>query len=440
MKPYEIAAIMISVSLSLVGCGPDIDVQPHATTGSGGSAGDGSGGGGFGGNGSGGNGSGGGGGGNGLACSTLVVQPTTIAVTAMAQSSPRIALDPSTGHVLYTFLNGPSGSGSSLHAMTTNAFDAWPPNWTPAELVDTDVLSYAISTGPAGPIGYVRHANTPPRLIDSFLPQVKFVDTPLTDEGDPQFVAAIVNRTFWGAVRDVGMYEVLHLGSYQPGSIPQSDQPLTCAKTKLQALAQPSNNGFIAAMLEPNLPNNTCDPLNPTMASNVSISRYDSDDALGSTLKPSQGWRFTMDEPVVNLGLARTSDGGAWVVFQTDGSTSVAIPPAFAARALPSGYVIGDGAMDPISPGGAILRDLATAALQDTLVAAWIDAIDPSAPVILIQLHDLGKPMGLSTSIPTNDAWYDGDLQLVVSNEKRSMLVAWTSQSITAFARVDCVP
>jgi len=51
---------------------------------------------------------------------------------------------------------------------------------------------------------------------------------------------------------------------------------------------------------------------------------------------------------------------------------------------VPDGHVVGDGAADAISPEGQVTSALATAALGDTLVAAWIDAIDPSAPVIQI--------------------------------------------------------
>lgn len=426
---------LVSGLLWIVGCGPEVSRQTHATTaGSSGDAGAG------GAAGAGGNGAGGGGaGGNGLACTKLVVQPTMIAMTALQQSSPRVGLDPLTGHVVYTFLNGVAAGGGALYAMTANAFDAWPPMWTPALMADMAVQSYALGEGPTGPVALVRHVNAPPRLIDAFVPQIHFVDTPITDEGEPLFATAIDKRFFWGHRFDTGAYDVLHLGSFQPGSIPQSEQPLLCTKSPIRALGQPSNGGFLAALLAPNAAGG-CDPANPQAGTNVSIVRYDSSDVPGAPLKQSPGWGFSLVEAVVNLGLARTPDGGGWLVFQTDGSTSESIPPAMASRLTPSGYAVGDGGTDLISAGGVILGALKAAAIGDTLAAAWVDAIDPSAPTIQIQLYDLGKPLGPSTTILTNDAWYDADLQILASSEKRSLLVAWTTKSITAFARVDCVP
>lgn len=433
MKNLGIITITLgAASFFFAGCGPDVDVQTHSTTGMGQ--------GGTGAGGSGGGGSGGtGGSGNGLACTKLVVQPMTIAVTALAQFSPRIARDPASGQLLYVFLNGSPQDGGSLYSMTADAFDSWPPNWTPALMADMAVKSFTLGEGSKGPIGIVRHLNAGPQLIDSFLPQVKFVDMPLTDEGDPLFVTAIENRYFWGSAYDAGMYDVLHLGSYQPGSLPQSEQPLLCSTSKIRAAAQPLAGGFLAAIVEPNSPNTLCDPANPLPGTSLSLLRYDSGNELGSPLTHKTGWRFDMSEPIKNLGLARTSDGAAWVAYQTDGSTSEVAPPIMASRVMSDGYVVGDGAADQISPEGQVTSALAIAALENTLAAAWIDAIDPSAPVIQIKLHELGNPQGLQTSIPTNDAWYESDLQLVAANDKRSLLVAWKSKSITAFVRVDCV-
>lgn len=429
--------VLLAAFAGVLGCGPDVEQASHSSSGAGGSS--------AGGAGQGGDGAAGAGGGGGAAtCSgALEVLPTTIAVTALLQSAPRIARGPALGHVLYSFVNAPSGEAGPLHAMDVDAFGAWPPAWSPALMVDADVVAYTLGPGPAGPLSLIHHSNSPPSLADALLPALSVVNAPISDDGTPLFVTGIPDRYFWAETQATGAYHVLHVGSYEPSSLPQSEQPLICTTTPHLGQAIASGKGFLAAFVEPNPPEPACDPAAPKPGTIVSLSRYSVPASVGSFLERSQGDRFVTSEPLVTLGLAPASFG-VWVVFQTDGSTSLTPPPIVASRVDAQGQTLTPGGeMIPLSPGGFLSPALATAALGDTLAVAFIDAIDPSAPTIDVQLVFADGTLGKAAQIPTNDAWYEGSLQLVASEDQRSLFVAWQASkngSVTAFARIDCLP
>jgi hypothetical protein len=286
----------------------------------------------------------------------------------------------------------------------------------------------------------LHHQGKEPTLVKTFTPTFEIVDAPVGDNGDSLFVTALPDRYFWAETFFTGDYHVLHVGSYQPQSLPQSEEPLLCTTTPHLGRAVASGDGFLAAFLEPNPPELACEPGSPKPGTIVSLSHYAAPTAPGSSLARSQADRIVTGEPIVNLGLERASFG-AWVVFQTDGSTSETPPPVVALRVDPKGHaLIPSGESIPLSPGGFVTPALATASLGDMLAAAWIDNLDPSAPTIVIQLVNADGSLGPGTSIPTNGAWYAGSLQLSPSEDGRSLLVAWEPDSpkATAFARVDC--
>lgn len=96
-----------------------------------------------------------------------------------------------------------------------------------------------------------------------------------------------------------------------------------------------------------------------------------------------------------------------------------------------------------MSPEGIGWPTIAAATLVgDALAVAHVDTLDPSAPTIVVQIAKPDGTLGPATSIPTNDAWLTGRVELQASPDGRSLLVAWEAaqdQPRIALARIDCV-
>ncbi len=149
----------------------------------------------------------------------------------------------------------------------------------------------------------------------------------------------------------------------------------------------------------------------------------------------------TLTEEMEHLAMA-PAPFGAWVVLQSNGATAEVPPPIQGFRVDPNGEYIGDPALFELASIFFIPLDIAVAAVGDDLALAWIDAIDPSAPTIQIQLIHADGSKGAATSISTNDAWYSGGLQLLSSADGNELLVSWVApddKGTVALARVDCV-
>lgn len=375
-------------------------------------------------------------------CASLVAEEEiVIAPGPGLATSPQLAQLPGSNDVLLSFLDAPAGDGGALFAARVEAFGAWPPAFDEPALLHPAVARYKVGPGPAGPVALLHPPGAQPALATSIYPQLESLDVPLTPHDDVLFVAAIQDRYFFGERSETGAYDVLALGSHQPGSLPQSEGPLVCLSPPLIARGVPSGPGFLAAYLEPDPPEPGCVPAAPLSGTIVSVSRYEAPPGLGAHLERTQGQRFVNSEPAVHLALAPASFG-AWVVFQTDGSTSRSAPPVVAARLDAGGKAMSPGEPTPVSPGGVIMPDVAVASLGDTLAVAWIDAIDPSAPVIVLQLVRPDGTLGAATSIPTNAAWYTGALQLLPSAAGDALLLAWETfeqDGQVALARIRCL-
>jgi hypothetical protein len=75
-------------------------------------------------------------------------------------------------------------------------------------------------------------------------------------------------------------------------------------------------------------------------------------------------------------------------------------------------------------------------------VIAWVDAIDPSAPLILVRRVRADGSIVAETSIPTLAAFLSGKLRMVTSPDQRHLLLAWTADvnKSVGVAKVSCSP
>lgn len=376
-----------------------------------------------------------------IECADLSVTPVAVVPSPGVARAPEIALLPSSGEVVVAFLDAPEGADTSLVAGRADVFGAWPPAFDELAVWSTGITRFATGPGPAGPAALLHHTSGTATLATTFFPDISIAEAPLTAGDEILFATAIPDRYLFGQAYTTPEYDVLDLGSYQPSSLPQSEEPLVCLTSRVLGAAIPSGPGFLAAYLEPDPPEPGCNPQSTGPGTVLSVSRYEAPPGAGTFLTRTQGVRLAHFEPIVNLGLAPASFGG-WVVFQTDGSTSRSAPPVSAFRVDTAGQALDPGESIAVSPGGAVVPAVAVAALGDTLAVAWIDAIDPSAPVIAVQLVLPGGALGPATSIPTNEAWYAGHLRLLASPGGDSLIVSWESSpgdTRAALARIDCV-
>lgn len=355
--------------------------------------------------------------------------------------APRIALLAPPDPQVLLFLDAPVGEAGTLQALRMNAFEDWPPTFDGVALIDDDVPDYVAGPGPKGPVGLLRHSGGQATIAMALYPMIESVEPSLGSGDALLFAAGIPDRTFVGQSYPTPQYDVLDLGSYQTGSLPQGNQPIVCLTSPVLAAAVPSGTGFLAAITEPSPPLASCDSAAPHAGTSVSVSRYEAPPGSGSSLERKEGLRLENGEPAVRLAIAGTPSGG-WVVFQTDGSTARVPPPIVAARVDAAGNAVTPGQLVPVSPGGQIVPAMAVAGLGDGLAVAWVDALDPSAPVILVQLVAPDGTLGALMDIQTNALWYGGGLRLLASPANDSLLVAWETLDLDgriALARLDCL-
>jgi hypothetical protein len=383
-----------------------------------------------------------GGAGGSSGCDALVVvEPVTVAPTPTLARAPEIGLPDASGEFFLSFIEGPSETPGLLRAVRMAPFTVWPPEFGAYLDLDTDILDYVAGPGPAGPVALIHHGSGGLTFIaTTFLPQLDSVPIG-SGETDLLFVTGIPDRSLFAQAYPSPSNSVLNVGSYQPGSLPQTEEPLICITSPELGAAVPSGSGFLAAFVEPNPPESSCEPDAPLPGTVVSLMRYESPVAPGSFLERKQGARFVASEPIAHLHLAPTSFG-AWVVFQTDGSTSLTFPQVVAARVDFSGQPVVPGELIGVSPDGVTSGPIAVAALGDAVAVAWIETLDPTTPRVVIQIVGPDGSLGAATSFLTEEAWFSRRIRLQASADGRGLLAAWEGNFgdvLIGMARIDCV-
>jgi hypothetical protein len=372
-------------------------------------------------------------------CEALTALSIEVVPTPGQARMPELQALPTTGEVLLGYIEASLPASGPLRFTATPAFAEWPPPFSGFPAALDDVEEFATGPGPAGPVGYIRRAGDSV-LASQLYPELVKVDAPFQPgDGHILFAAAIQDRYLAAELTAVPGYHVLGVGSYQPGGLPQSEDPLVCTQNPVLGAGVPSGQGFLAAFTQPAV-GNACEP--SAVWGVAQVARYASSPELGSSLEYSESSAWGLaGEAIMHLAMAPASFG-AWLVFQTDGATSETVPPVVAARLGPDGEPLPGDQYIPLTPGGYVPVAIAVAALGDTLAFVWVDVIDPGPPVIIVQLVRPDGSLGPATSFPTNEAWPLGRVRLLGSPAGNSLLVAWEAYADdyrVAMARIDCV-
>lgn len=379
-----------------------------------------------------------GGGAGGPACVGLsLLDPVVPLGVAAEVRAPEISVAPDGGGFI-TYIEAPTGVAGPLKIARLDAFETWPPS-APAEPKDLTlgVEDYVAGPGPGGPVALIqRPLDT--TMATQLLPTLE--ETFFAGQTDETlFAVGIEGRTLAAGITTTP-YDYLVVGSYQPGGLPQSEPPLVCSSSRVLAAAIPAGSGFLAAFTEPNPPGGACP--SPSLPI-ISLMRYESGAQPGASLMITEGDKLVSDDTVMHVALA-PAPFGAWRVHQLAGDNARSPPPIMATRFDPSGVSLSPGSGDPgvaVSPDGYTSPRVAVAAFGDHLAVAWVDAIDPSSPTIVIQLVTSGATLGPSASIPTSVVWQTGRIRLLSSPDAQSLLVAWeggVGEAQIGLARLDC--
>jgi hypothetical protein len=146
------------------------------------------------------------------------------------------------------------------------------------------------------------------------------------------------------------------------------------------------------------------------------------------------------DVPFVRL--TPRSDG-AWLVVRESGASAVLEPPALALRVHLDGAV--GTPIELTTPGASVVG---VGAFGDGLAVVMLDAIDPSAPTVIVRVFDASGALDAETSFGTSEAWASFDrLSVVAAPDGSSLLVGYAGDLGVGAAgpelivrRLDCVP
>ncbi|MBK6514766.1 MAG: hypothetical protein IPM79_33460 [Polyangiaceae bacterium] len=250
--------------------------------------------------------------------------------------------------------------------------------------------------------------------------------------GEPMFVAQSSERTLFASHQ----FGFLTVGSWSEREGVALEGPSICLGTTMLGGAIAKADGFVTAYADSVAPGQSCFAQVPQPGLNLVTMRY----APGAPMPVTLVEQLPQNEPLLHLALVSTGFG-AWLVYQTDGSTSRTMP-AIAAYRVDHG-----GALQPEEPGpipltpdGISTSQLAASAMDDALVIAWVDSVDPSAPMVIVQRIEADGSLGPAASFGTHAAWLSGRLRMTTTADQRSLILAWTADvdKSVGVARISC--
>jgi hypothetical protein len=209
-----------------------------------------------------------------------------------------------------------------------------------------------------------------------------------------------------------------------------------CAIGDVHAATLPTSDGFVVATSS-GRPRSTClnDDGIPGPAVRLQTGALRAD---GAAIE----WPYERveSEPIAALALA-ARPGGAWLVSQTDGSTSL-VPPAVFATPL-------DDVGVPVGAPVVLVEDdratgtIAVAPFGSGFALAWVESLLPTSPRIAVRLFDTDGSLRAEGSLDTASAFLaPGRISLVTSPNTDALVVAWQTfepePRVTA-ARFACV-
>ncbi len=373
------------------------------------------------------NSTGGGGSGGQSNCSTFALDGEPYLVPfARNASAPEVG----SANDVELFLTWRAQDGALVANTSLTPSSVWPDPFDSSVVLVPSVSSFVVGPSPYGSAGVFRDAEGSFWLSAAvgtfdFLP---LYDSPT----EPLYVASNQEVIFFS--RNDGLYMTTE--SYGPSGLISYDPPF-CIASKALASAIPLAFGeFLVASVDSAEPGQSCFGQGFELGTNVVTRRYAE---LQDGVVVEQ---FPQVEPLLHLGLAPTTFG-SWLVYQTDGSTSETMPPIYAYRLDSSGARL-SGSSEPLALtlAGESSSELALATMGDALVIATIDAVDPSAPVVVLRRFEADGSPGPATSFPTNAAWLTGHLRMVGTQDGQSLLLSWSAEldASVAVAKVECRP
>ena len=380
----------------------------------------------------------GGAGGLGECASLVVAEPGPVVVgNVPGARDPQLAMI-SGVYVFLTFLE-PAGNSSFFHTRVIDSNLAWPPSGPAGFVLIEAAGDYALVEGPDGPAALVTIAGESNVLAD-LSPSSATIDGSPFPSGQPLFLAGTEGRWFYATRQPLNDFDALHVGSYQPGSLPQTEEPQNiCLGKRVLAAGVRSGQGFLGASAAPDVGHPNCE--SGGLGSGIDLYRYTSPPEFGGSLEAKYAGRFVpaSADALTQLHLVGTSFG-AWLVWQGAGLSAEVPPPPMAMRLDANGVALDDSGGIPLADfgwGGPV----AVTGLGDTLIVAWADYAMPSAPLLMVQLVHGDGTLGPSTSVPTDVLWQTGPMRVAVS-QYNSIFLTWEggmNQTDVGMARIDCV-
>lgn len=336
------------------------------------------------------------------------------------------------------YIENPSGPGPIFLA-SLDAVLAWPPTVTSFEALTFDVDDYVVGGGASPPVLYQTPVGA--RVALDLSPETPAIEHTLLT-GNGLFVTARDNRLIAGASAFTSDQVVLTTGSYQLGNLPQVEPQRFCSLGRAVADAIPMQDGFLTVFGVVNPPRSNCDPLTNLPATTLQLGRFDNPPELGSSISYTAEDTLVLGDSIVHGKLSASSGDRAWVVYQSAGDNAFAPPPIFAELVEGSGHRLESPLVVTVGSDGLVTPQLAVAQIGGGVAVAWIDNVDPSAPTILVQLVRADGSLGPSASIPTNEVWQTGRIEMVYAADEHVLIIAWEGgleQSQIGLARLTCV-
>lgn len=377
-------------------------------------------------------------------CTAFKVNDPIISPTIAGNvGNPQLSYDPASGHAVVGFESAIDDYQSEIHVAKTDAFNNWQPTVWDEQFVFQPASSFTLGDSPHGPIAMIVGPNeTETFILTNVYPEITTVKAPYASSGESPFIVGTTDWYFFSQISHWDGLEFYDNGSYAEGFLSQLEPPSICSASPLPAAGSLSPTGFFSAVATPNPLSSICDSADPHFTNAITVSHHQIPADKSAGLTRTQGLLLDLPEPIKEVHLSAASFG-TWLVYQTNGSTSESMPPVIATRLDFAGNPYNPSEAIVVTPSGVVFEPIAVAPLGDSVAIAWIDAIDPSAPTIVIQVINGDGTLGPIASIPTNSAWYKTGLQMSSAPNGTQLLLTWQAANDNtpqiALARVDCV-